>query len=62
MVYKSEFIFASNFQNKPGFETYIPTKNLTEGKHVLRVRRRAIQNQDTTYRNVATIPFWHFKD
>ncbi len=61
-VYDNEFIFASNIQNKPGFETYIPTKNLTEGKHVLRVRRRAIQNQDTTYRNVATIPFWHFKD
>ena len=62
MVYKSEFIFASNFQNKPGFESYVPTKNLNEGKHVLRVRRKAIQDQDTTYWNVATIPFWYFKD
>lgn len=61
-VYKSEFVFASNIQNKPGFETYVPTKKLTEGKHTLRVRRRAIQNQDTTYRTIATIPFWHFKN
>jgi len=61
-VYDSEFIFASNIQHKPGFETYVPTKSLAEGKHVLRVRRRAIQNQDTTYWNVATIPFWYFKD
>jgi len=61
-VYNSDFIFASSVQNKEGFESYIPTKHLKEGKHILRLRRKSIQNQDTTYRSVATIPFWYFKD
>ena len=46
----------------PNCKVYVPTKKLSEGKHILRVRRRTIQNQDTTYRNVATIPFWYFKN
>ncbi|WP_347924719.1 hypothetical protein [Pontimicrobium sp. SW4] len=60
-VHNPEFIISES-NKKLGFESYVPTKSLTEGKHVLRVRRRAIQNQDTTYRTVATIPFWYFKD
>jgi len=59
--YNTEFIFSEN-KNKLGFESYVPTKNLNDGKHVLRVRRKAIQNQDTTYWNIRTIPFWYFKD
>jgi len=60
-VYSPEFIISEN-NKKLGFESYVPTKKLSEGKHILRVRRRTIQNQDTTYRNVATIPFWYFKN
>lgn len=60
-VYNPEFIVSEN-NKKFGFESYVPTKNLSEGKHVLRVRRKAIQDQDTTYWNVATIPFWYFKN
>ncbi|TJY36340.1 hypothetical protein [Pontimicrobium aquaticum] len=61
-IYHPEFVFTSNTQNKPGFESFLPTKNLSDGKHVLKVQRRAIKDQDTTYWNVATIPFWYFKD
>jgi len=61
-VYDTEFIFASNIQNKPGFESYVPTKGLTDGKHILNVRRKRIVKQDTTYWNVAKIPFWYFND
>ena len=60
-VYNPEFIISEN-NKKLGFESYVPTKSLSEGKHVLRVRRKSIQNQDTTYWNIATIPFWYFKD
>lgn len=62
IIYDSDFIFASNIQNKTGFESYLPTKSLKEGKHVLKVNRMRIRNQDTTYLNIATIPFWYFKD
>ena len=59
---KGDFIFAENKENKLGFESYISTKNLLDGKHVLKVNRMSIQKQDTSYYNVATIPFWYFKD
>jgi hypothetical protein len=62
-IYKpADFIFAENKDNKLGFESYISTKNLLDGKHVLKVNRMSIQKQDTLYYNVATIPFWYFKD
>jgi len=59
---KGDFIFAENKDNKLGFESYISTKNLLDGKHVLKVNRMSIQKQDTSYYNVATIPFWYLKD
>jgi len=60
--YQAEFIFAENKNNKLGFESYISTNNLNDGKHTLKVNRMAIKDQDTTYWNLATIPFWYFKD
>ena len=60
--YETEFIFAENKNNKLGFESYISTKNLSDGKHVLKVNRRVIRELDTTYRRVATIPFWYFSN
>lgn len=62
VTYNDEFIFGKILNNKMGFETYLSTKNLDEGKHVLKVNRMYIKEQDTSYYNVATIPFWYFKD
>lgn len=63
LSYNNDFIFAESQGGKMGFETYISTKNLSDSnKHILKVNRRIIRNQDTTYRNVASIPFWYFKD
>lgn len=62
MSYESDFIFGKSLNNKMGFESYLSIKNLEEGKHVLKVNRMVIDKQDTIYRNVATIPFWYFKD
>ena len=59
--YNTEFIISEN-NNKLGFESYVPTKSLSDGKHVLKVNRMSIKEQDTTYWNVATIPFWYFRD
>ena len=60
--YESDFIFGKSLNNKMGFESYLSIKSLEEGKHVLKVNRMVIEKQDTIYRNVATIPFWYFKD
>ncbi|MCB0463314.1 MAG: hypothetical protein R2816_05860 [Flavobacteriaceae bacterium] len=62
VTYDDEFIFGKILNNKIGFETYLSTKNLDEGKHVLKVNRMYIKGRDTSYYNIATIPFWYFKD
>ena len=62
VVYDTEFIIAKSLKEKLGFETYIGTKHLTEGKHLLNVKRRKIVDKDTTYLHVARIPFWYYKD
>jgi hypothetical protein len=59
-TYRNAFIFGQNLKKELGFETYIGTKKLEEGKHLLKVNRRSIKNKDTTYWKVATIPFWYY--
>lgn len=59
-AYDNAFIFGQNLKKELGFETYIGTKKLEEGKHLLKVNRRSIKDKDTTYWNVASIPFWYY--
>jgi hypothetical protein len=59
-IYNDKFIFGQNLKNELGFETYLGTKKLEEGKHLLKVKRRRIVESDTTYWNVANIPFWYY--
>ena len=61
-VMETEFILSKSLKEKLGFETYLGTKTLNEGKHLLQVKRRRIKDNDTTYWNVARIPFWYYKD
>ena len=60
--YDPEFLLSQNRKNELGFETYVGTGNLDEGKHILKVNRLRIRKGDTTKRRVETIPFWYFKD
>ncbi len=62
ITYNNKFIFGQNLKNELGFETYIGTKKLEEGKHLLKVSRRRIVDKDTTYWKVAYIPFWYYPD
>ena len=39
-LYDTDFLISKNKQNQVGFETYIPTKTLSEGKHILRLKRK----------------------
>ncbi|MBA6155267.1 hypothetical protein H3Z83_01830 [Tenacibaculum sp. S7007] len=60
--YKTDFLISKNKQNQTGFETYIPTNKLSEGKHILKLFRKRIRNKDTISITDVVIPFWFFKD
>ncbi|MDT7832870.1 hypothetical protein RQM59_10800 [Flavobacteriaceae bacterium S356] len=60
--YPSDFIATTNVNKKLGFETYLNIKNLTEGKHLLKIARLRKRKKDTTNFIAVTIPFWHFKN
>ncbi|RLD30025.1 MAG: hypothetical protein DRI75_01340 [Bacteroidetes bacterium] len=60
--YDTDFILAHSKNDKLGFETYVSTKTLAEGKHLLKVNRKRIRKGDTTNWNVSKIPFWYYKD
>jgi hypothetical protein len=60
--FKTDFILGYSKKDELGFETFVSTKSLTEGKHLLNVDRSRIRNGDTTQRIVSRIPFWYFKD
>ncbi|ULC58941.1 hypothetical protein MBM09_13595 [Flaviramulus sp. BrNp1-15] len=63
LVQKTQFIVSRSKKGNLGFETYISSKNLSEGKHTLEVKRKALNKEkDTVYYSITTIPFWYFKD
>jgi hypothetical protein len=55
------FVVSSNKRKQLGFETYLNIKNLAEGKHLLRIKRKIIRKGDTLTSTRLTIPFWYFK-
>jgi hypothetical protein len=57
----SDFIITVNDKNKLGFETYVNISELEAGKHLLKINRKKIKDNDTIRVRVVTIPFWHFK-
>jgi hypothetical protein len=60
--YDSEFIIAKSKRGDLGFETYVSTKDLEEGKHLLKVNRLRIRKGDTSNWNMSKIPFWDYKN
>lgn len=62
ITYDSDFIIAKSRKGNLGFETYVSTKSLIEGKHTLKVNRLRIRKGDTTNWNVSKIPFWFYEN
>ncbi len=59
--YKTNYVVSSTKNKKLGFETYVAIDSLQEGKHLLHIHRKYINNKkDTVLRNVVQIPFWKF--
>ena len=61
-AYETEFIIGKSLKNKLGFETYIGIESLEQGKHLLKIKRKFLRDQDTLKRNIAEIPFWYYRD
>ncbi|WP_417875577.1 hypothetical protein [Winogradskyella sediminis] len=59
-LYRTDFILGASLKKQKGFETYIGIKNLSEGKHVLQVKRKSKKASDTIKKTAATIPFWYY--
>jgi hypothetical protein len=62
MDYDTNFLITTNNKKYLGFETFLNIKDLSEGKHQLKIKRRKIKNKDTLILTRISIPFWHFKD
>lgn len=60
ITYDSDFIIAKSKKGNLGFETYVSTKDLMDGKHLLRVNRLRIKKSDTINLRVSRIPFWYY--
>ncbi len=58
----SDFLISTNGKGQTGFETYLPTKGLSDGKHLLTVKRKALRKQDTILKKYVIIPFWYFQE
>ncbi|NRD20630.1 hypothetical protein HNV08_11270 [Winogradskyella eckloniae] len=57
--------FTSDFvinKNTLGFETYLPTASLSEGKHLLTIKYNTLKQQDTIKRDMLSILFWYYPD
>ena len=59
--FEKAFLFATNKKKQMGFETYISTKNLDEGKHILKLKRLIRRKKDTVLTTDINIPFWYYK-
>jgi len=59
---KAGFVISKSAKGNLGFETYLSTKTLTDGKHLLKVERKNIHEGDSSNINVANIPFWYYKN
>ena len=60
--YNASFILAESTTKEFGFETYIDIKNLSKGKHLLKLQRDQYNEKDTTVVTFSTIPFWYFRN
>ena len=59
--YNSDFLISKNKNDQFGFESYINIKNLSEGKHILKLKRFRKRKKDTIKTTDISIPFWYFK-
>lgn len=60
--YDADFIISKNQKDKIGFESYLNIRELTEGKHILRILSPPQDSTKITQDTLVTIPFWYYKN
>ena len=60
--YKPSFVLAENKQKQIGFETYLDLKEISRGKHLLKVARKDHRRDSVYTRTIISIPFWYYPD
>ena len=61
-MFDGDFLISKNDKNQIGFETYIGIKDLTAGKHTLKIVRDSKQKDTIVQVSIVSIPFWYFPD
>lgn len=61
VVVPSAFIMATNTKDQLIFETYVPLKNITDGKHILHLMRKEKKDTALITTTRTNLPFWYFK-
>jgi hypothetical protein len=59
--FENDFVIGKSKKGTLGFETYISTSQVKEGKHLLHLKRLRVKDKDTSILRITSIPFWHFK-
>ena len=59
--FNPDFLITKNKKEQLGFETYLNIKNLSEGKHILKLKRLKKRKKDTVKITDISIPFWYYK-
>ena len=62
LMFDGDFLISKNDKNQIGFETYIGIKDLTAGKHTLKIVRDSKQKDTIVQVSIVSIPFWYFPD
>lgn len=60
IILDSDFIIATDAQNRLGFETYLSLKEIEDGKHQLRVMRKRKEKDTIVELIQESIPFWYY--
>ncbi len=59
LAYTSDFVVN---KNELGFETFLPTKPLSSGKHILSIKYKTLKGKDTLQQKLTSIVFWYYPD
>ncbi len=59
--FKPAFVISQNARKQIGYETYLDMKEISNGKHSLKVNRKDHQQDSIYQRTIIEIPFWYFR-
>ena len=59
--FKPAFVISQNARKQIGYETYLDMREISNGKHSLKVNRKDHQQDSIYQRTIIEIPFWYFR-